>query len=375
MSNVAVKNKDEVEVQFITQYDDVDIATIDTSGRYRKDFGDVSGLATSIHEIGLLQPVVITNDGKLVDGGRRIEAFRSLGWSRIPARRVNIVSILRGEHDANAYAKPWTPSEQVAIAEAMRKEMGNRQGRDNPQNFAEYKGRETREIVAEKAGFGNAETYRQARNVVQRGVPELVEAMDRGDVSISAAATIAKQPAEVQRQHIAANDNKASRLNSFSGDNEWYTPARYVDMAREVMGAIDTDPASNPTAQRTVRATTYYTAETNGLDKEWYGKVWMNPPYSNPEVQQFAAKVIAEYQSGRVTEAIVLTNNSADTGWHRAMQDACTRYCTTTGRIRFESPTRQGNSPAMGQSFFYFGANPERFKEVFSAIGNVWRLV
>lgn len=379
MSSVAVKQNIE-DVDFLVQYDDVDIASIDTSGRYRKDFGDVSGLATSIHEIGLLQPVVITNDGKLVDGGRRIEAFRSLGWSRIPARRVNIVSILRGEHDANAYAKPWTPSEQVAIAEAMRKEIDRGHGGDRKsnqvQNFAlDKRGRKTREIVAEKAGFGNAETYRQARNVVQRGVPELVEAMDRGDVSISAASTIAKQSPEVQRQHIAANDNKATRLASFSGDNEWYTPAKYVDMAREVMGTIDTDPASNPTAQRTVRATTYYTAETNGLDKEWHGKVWMNPPYSNPEVQQFAAKVVAEYQSGRVTEAIVLTNNSADTGWHRAMQDACTRYCTTTGRIRFESPTRQGNSPAMGQSFFYFGANPERFKEVFSAIGNVWRLV
>lgn len=166
----------------------------------------------------------------------------------------------------------------------------------------------------------------------------------------------------------------STRLSSFSGDNEWYTPARYVDMAREVMGTIDTDPASNPTAQRTVRASTYYTEETNGLDKDWSGKVWMNPPYSNPEVQQFADKVISEYQSGRVTEAIVLTNNSADTGWHRAMQDACTRMCTTTGRIRFESPTRQGNSPAMGQSFFYFGDNPEKFKEVFSAIGNIWRL-
>jgi phage N-6-adenine-methyltransferase len=182
----------------------------------------------------------------------------------------------------------------------------------------------------------------------------------------------------VDRGHIPSKAELSreinTRLASFSGDNEWYTPARYVDMAREVMGAIDTDPASNPTAQRTVRAATYYTEETNGLDKDWHGKVWMNPPYSNPEVQQFAEKVIAEYRAGRVTEAIVLTNNSADTGWHRAMQDACTRMCTTTGRIRFESPTRQGNSPAMGQSFFYFGDNPEKFKEVFSAIGNVWRL-
>ena len=192
------------------------------------------------------------------------------------------------------------------------------------------------------------------------------------DVVSDALSSILERGHEPTKAALSREIN--SRLASFSGDNEWYTPARYVDMAREVMGTIDTDPASNPTAQRTVRATTYYTAETNGLDKEWHGKVWMNPPYSNPEVQQFAEKVIAEYRSGRVTEAIVLTNNSADTGWHRAMQDACTRMCTTTGRIRFESPTRQGNSPAMGQSFFYFGDNPERFREIFSAIGNVWRL-
>lgn len=183
---------------------------------------------------------------------------------------------------------------------------------------------------------------------------------------------LAEQGVEPSKAAVSREIN--ARLNSFSGDNEWYTPARYIDMAREVMGTIDVDPASNEVAQRTVRATTYYTAETNGLDKDWYGRVWMNPPYSNPDVQQFSEKVIAEYQSGRVTEAIVLTNNSADTGWHRALQDACARMCTTTGRIRFESPTRRGNSPAMGQSFFYFGDKPEKFKEVFSAIGNVWRL-
>lgn len=165
-----------------------------------------------------------------------------------------------------------------------------------------------------------------------------------------------------------------TRLNSFSGDNEWYTPARYIEMAREVMGSIDVDPASNATAQAVVQAKTHYTIDTNGLDKDWHGNLWMNPPYSNPEIQNFVEHLIVQVSKGNVKEAIVLTNNSADTGWHREMQDACTRMCTTTGRIRFESPTRQGNSPAMGQSFFYFGDNPEKFKEVFSAIGNVWRL-
>jgi hypothetical protein len=49
------------------------------------------------------------------------------------------------------------------------------------QNFAQAAtGQKTREIAAEKAGFGNAETYRQAKTVVQNASPELVEAMDNG---------------------------------------------------------------------------------------------------------------------------------------------------------------------------------------------------
>ena len=37
------------------------------------------------------------------------------------------------------------------------------------------------------AGFGNHETYRQARKVVEEGTPTLIQAMDEGRVSISAA--------------------------------------------------------------------------------------------------------------------------------------------------------------------------------------------
>lgn len=173
----------------------------------------------------------------------------------------------------------------------------------------------------------------------------------------------------------AANLNapgKQAYAPKFSGDNEWYTPARYVDMAREVMGTIDTDPASNPTAQRTVRATTYYTAETNGLDKEWYGKVWMNPPYSRDLIPAFAAKIVSEYRSGRVSEAILLTNNATDTGWFASFFGVASAFCFTKGRIRFESPTRQnGGTLQMGQVFTYLGDNPGRFQSVFGEIGHV----
>ena len=77
---------------------------------------------------------------------------------------------------------------------AIEAELKNRKGRpskNNPQNFAELKGKDTREIAAEKAGYKNHTTYEQAKKVVQSGVPELVNKMDSGDVSISAASTIA----------------------------------------------------------------------------------------------------------------------------------------------------------------------------------------
>ena len=76
----------------------------------------------------------------------------------------------KSAHFRNSKYDP-TPSERVAIAEALRGEIGERRGRPTteiPQNFGEFTGRhkqETAHVVAEKAGFGNAETYRQAKTV------------------------------------------------------------------------------------------------------------------------------------------------------------------------------------------------------------------
>jgi phage N-6-adenine-methyltransferase len=171
----------------------------------------------------------------------------------------------------------------------------------------------------------------------------------------------------------AANDNGfAYRTTAFSGDNEWYTPAKYIDMAREVMGGIDVDPASNDYAQETVRATTYYTAENSGLGKDWHGRIWMNPPYSKSLIGRFCEKLASEYELGRTIEAVVLTNNSADTRWFSRLISVSSAVCFTRGRIKFESPTRRIASPAMGQVFTYIGHRPERFASVFDEIGHTF---
>jgi hypothetical protein len=155
-----------------------------------------------------------------------------------------------------------------------------------------------------------------------------------------------------------------------SGENEWYTPPEYLDAARDVLGVFDLDPASSETAQRTVKATAYFTIDDDGLTKAWRGKVWLNPPYGEP-FEELATKLITEYRAGHVTEAILLTHNFTDTRWfHEALETAGV-FCLPRGRIRFVGPDGNLASPTNGQCFFYFGHRPDAFIARFADIGFV----
>ena len=161
----------------------------------------------------------------------------------------------------------------------------------------------------------------------------------------------------------------------FIPGDEWGTPAEYIALAREVMGQIDLDPASNEHAQRTVQARQYFTREDSGLVHPWVGRVWLNPPYSHPLLGRFVDKMVSEWQSGNVTEAVTLTQARTDTRWFRKLAGAAICYCNTDGRIKFETPDGVGHSPPNGSTFFYFGKDPDKFFQVFRDIGSVvWSL-
>jgi hypothetical protein len=130
-----------------------------------------------------------------------------------------VSSIVAGEHVENEIRKDFTVSERVAIGQTIEKELGNRRGqrtdRGLPENFPEVeRGRETRQIVARRAGFGNETTYRQAKQVVASGVPELVEAVDNSEIAVSAAAKIATKPAQEQREALTSTRQDAGRHGS-----------------------------------------------------------------------------------------------------------------------------------------------------------------
>jgi phage N-6-adenine-methyltransferase len=172
----------------------------------------------------------------------------------------------------------------------------------------------------------------------------------------------------------------SAKNTEFNGSDEWYTPQFCIDMAREVLGHIDLDPASSFQANFRVHADHYFTAEEDGLSKPWthpYGgvalpsKIWLNPP--NSLMTRFAKKIVTEIEAGHVESMIVVINTRCDTGWFIDMFKRFGGYFTR-GRVGFEKHNAEtgelisstdGGAPT-GQVFFYHGPDREKFVSVFS---------
>ena len=54
------------------------ISSIHIAKRHRKDMGDIDALASSMADLGLLQPIVIRPDDRLIAGHRRLATLRKL---------------------------------------------------------------------------------------------------------------------------------------------------------------------------------------------------------------------------------------------------------------------------------------------------------
>lgn len=154
-----------------------------------------------------------------------------------------------------------------------------------------------------------------------------------------------------------------------SGAFEWYTPARYVEAARAVLGQIDLDPASTEQANRVVKASRYFSQHDDGLRQEWSGRVWLNPPYGGLSAS-FTARLLDHVRSGTVTDAIVLVNsNSTDAGWFQPLWEYL--LCFTDHRIAFQSSGQWESGSTHGSVFVYCGPQHQRFMTVFSPFGAI----
>lgn len=133
---------------------------------------------------------------------------------------------------------------------------------------------------------------------------------------------------------------------SEKSSDEWYTPKSILNS----LGAFDLDPCA-PVNPLWSTAKTMYNKNDDGLSKEWFGRVWLNPPYSRPLIELFVEKM-ANHNNG-----IALLYNRCDS---KMFQDVIFEQASSIlfmrHRIKFYKPDGTvGGSPGCGSILIAFG--------------------
>jgi hypothetical protein len=152
----------------------------------------------------------------------------------------------------------------------------------------------------------------------------------------------------------------------------WQTPSSITEM----IGEIDLDPCAGVD---TSIGETNYSLENgeDGLEEDWFGRVFVNPPFSNKSA--FLQKAIDEVEN---TDCIfVLTPDSTDvkSWWHTYIAAEADYIWFSEGRVSYIVPHshadefdkyeggEQANSPTFGTAISVFGEpgeeTIERMKE------------
>lgn len=352
---------------------------------------EYAGLEESILREGCRDAIVLWGE-TIIDGHNRYEICTKHG--------VDFLTVQKDFNDRNA-AKLWMMQNQLArrnLTDFQRIEIAHKCEDAVRARAKESQVRKSVDFVMEKlpeqkpivsrdelgtiAGV-SGKTYEHAVTVLETAPDPVVEATRRNDISINAAYQVTKMEPEQQDEisarieqgetpkAVIADVQKRPHVAFNSGNNEWYTPIEYIEAARKAMGSIDLDPASSDIANKVVKAGTFYTAETNGLDKRWGGNIWMNPPYSSDLIGKFVDKLVEEREN--YNQAIVLVNNATETEWFNKIVSIASAVCFPKGRVKFYMPDGKTGAPLQGQAIIYIGDNIKAFMDAFSLFG--WRVM
>lgn len=152
----------------------IPISDIIIENRFRKEFGDIAGLAENINKTGgLIVSITVKKEPKsakyiLVDGQRRILAVQLLGWTEIDCYVIDLEEIVVGEYSANTFRKDFVPSEAVRIKKAVEpyeKQKSKERELAGKKPCGILPLGKTRDIVAKQVGFGER-TLKKAEEIV-----------------------------------------------------------------------------------------------------------------------------------------------------------------------------------------------------------------
>lgn len=180
----------------------------------------------------------------------------------------------------------------------------------------------------------------------------------------------------LDRYKVPKSVPKRAKRGPSAGKDFWRTPPELHDLIRAVLGGpIDLDPCASPDKQRHFAAENMSAA---GLDVQWVGRVFVNPPYS--DTKAWVAKAAEEWASGRLDGVVMLIPPSVDTAyWSRyllPMPEAggANVYATAVGRLAFHDDNGPVKGNTKGSALVGWVSHPEQAAEALREAGwNVHR--
>lgn len=121
--------------------------------------------------------------------------------------------------------------------------------------------------------------------------------------------------------------------------DEAFTDPRVVAAARAALGGIDLDWASCLQAQGVVQAAQWCgrdhpdPAFRDGLAVPWTGRVWLNPPFSDP--LPWVRRLIATHAAGAVLAAVLLVRGDPSTAYSQLLRPVAAASCWPALRLQF----------------------------------------
>lgn len=352
-----------------------DPATLEPHPKNADIYGDTETVAdlpetfvNSIREKGVLEPLVVTGDGRIISGHRRWLAAKHVGLSSVPVRRTAFDSDLAEREALLEYnrQREKTPGqlvneyeEALEIEKERAKERqseyhGNQHERTsgNVSKSADDDG-SARDKAAEKIDADvSGRTLDKGLEVKQKaddGDETAKEAWDDlkdGDESFHGAYTTVKD-AETTAD---TDEDTNGDIDLFTSDetDEWSSPRELVEPLADTLDGFDLDPCSG--AETSPFADETYTAEDDGLAQDWFGTVWVNPPYS--EMSDWTAKAIAESKRDETDAIYYLCKGDSSTEWWHDALEASALVVAIDHRLSFGDG---GNSAPFASHIFVFG--------------------
>lgn len=173
----------------------------------------MSETVESVKQIGVVVPLIArpTEDGyEIVSGHRRLHAAELAGLETVPVivREMDDDSAVIFMVDSNLQRENILPSEKALAykmkMEAMERRAG-RPARDNSGQLGrDFKGKETREIIAEEAGESPRQVQRYIR--LTNLIPEVLDMVDQKQIAFNPAVELSYLKPEEQQDFLEAID-------------------------------------------------------------------------------------------------------------------------------------------------------------------------